>query len=76
MKMSGHWVDLIRQRRPIQKLIRDMDSSVNETYGDQEGTAYNGYFACECYHPLFVFNHDGDVERAKLCPGNVVSDED
>jgi len=73
MNMPGQWVDLIRQRRPISKLILDMDSSVSETYGQQEGTAYNGHFECECYHPLFIFNQDGDVEYAKLRPGNVAS---
>ena len=34
----------------------DMDSSVSETYGQQEDAMYNGDFACECYHPLFVSN--------------------
>ncbi len=76
MNMPGQWVDLIRQRRPIRNLILDMDSSVSETYGDQEGTAYNGYFGCECYHPLFIFNQDGDVERALLRNGNVASADD
>ena len=76
MNMPGQWVDLIRQRRLIKKLILDMDSSVSETYGKQEGTAYNGHFGCECYHPLFVFNQDGDVEYAKLRPGNVASADD
>ncbi len=76
MHMPGQWVDLIRQHRPIRKLILDMDSSVSETYGDQEGTAYNGHFGCDCYHPLFVFNQDGDVEYAKLRPGNVASADD
>ena len=76
MNMPGQWVDLIRQRRPIQKLILDMDSSLSETYGDQEGSAYNGHFACECYHPLFLFNQDGDVEYAKLRSGNMASAED
>ena len=76
MNMPGQWVDLLRQRRPIRKLILDMDSSVSETYGDQEGTAYNGHFECECYHPLFLFNQDGDVEYAKLRPGNVASADD
>ena len=76
MNLPGRWVDLIRQRRPIGKLILDMDSSVSETYGDQEGTAYNGHFACECYHPLFLFNQDGDVEYAKRRPGNVASADD
>ena len=36
-------------------------------------TAYNGHFACTCYHPLFVFNQDGDLERCALRAGNVHS---
>jgi hypothetical protein len=47
-----------------------MDSSVSETYGRQEGTTYNGYFACTCYHPLFLFNQFGDLERVMLRRGN------
>ena len=41
----------------------DIDSRVSPTYGAQEGTAYNGHFACTCYHPLFVFNQHHDLER-------------
>ena len=74
--MPGQWVDQIRQRRPIRKLILDMDSSVSETYGQQEGSAYNGHFGCTCYHPLFIFNQDGDLERAILRNGNVHSADD
>jgi len=76
MSMPGQWVDRVHQRRPIQKLILDMDSSVSPTHGQQEGTAYNGHFGCDCYHPLFIFNQDGDVERAVLRPGNVASADD
>ncbi len=76
MAMSGQWVDRIRQRRPTDKLVLDMDSSVSPTYGRQEGTAYNGHFECECYHPLFLFNQDGDLERALLRCGNVASADD
>ena len=50
-----------------------MDSSVSPTHGEQEGTAYNGHFGCACYHPLFVFNQFGDLERCALRPGNVHS---
>lgn len=50
-----------------------MDSSVSPTHGGQEGTAYNGHFGCTCYHPLFVFNQFGDLERASLRSGNVHS---
>jgi len=76
MNMPGQWVDLIRQRKPSKKLILDMDSSVSPTYGQQEGAKYNGHFGCDCYHPLFIFNQDGDVERAVLRPGNVASADD
>ena len=51
----------------------DIDSSVSPTHGYQEGTAYNGHFGCTCYHPRFVFNQFGDLERCSLRPGNVHS---
>ncbi|MCP5041812.1 MAG: IS1380 family transposase, partial [bacterium] len=57
-------------------IVLDMDSSVSPTYGDREGTAYNGHFGCTCYHPLFVFNQYGDLERCALRPGNVHSADD
>ena len=43
------------------------------TYGEQEGSAYNGHFGYTCYHPLFVFNQFGDLERSALRSGNVHS---
>jgi hypothetical protein len=76
LEIPGRWVDLVQRRRPTRKLVLDMDSSVSETYGEQEGSAYNGHFRCECYHPLFLFNQDGDVERALLRHGNVASADD
>ena len=60
-------------RHPPKMIILDMDSSVSPTYGEQEGTAYNGHFGCTCYHPLFLFNQFGDLERCSLRPGNVHS---
>jgi hypothetical protein len=48
--LSGKWVDQAHRHRKLTKLILDMDSSMSGTYGHQEGTAYNGYFACLCYH--------------------------
>jgi hypothetical protein len=75
-KLSGKWIDRLRERQPMRELILDMDSSVSETYGEQEGTAYNGHFGCTCYHPLFCFNQFGDVEQALLRDGNVHSAKD
>ncbi len=71
--LPGRWIDKVRQRRRPKTVILDMDSSESPTYGEQEGSAYNGHFACTCYHPLFVFNQFGDVERCALRPGNVHS---
>jgi hypothetical protein len=71
--LPGQWIDKVRGRRAPKAIVLDMDSSESPTYGEQEGSAYNGHFACTCYHPLFVFNQFGDVERCALRPGNVHS---
>jgi len=76
MNLPGRWVDRVQERKPVDSIILDMDSTVSETYGNQEGSAYNGYFECDCYHPLFCFNQFGDVERALLRHGNVHSADD
>ena len=76
MNLPGEWVDRVHQRQSLKQIILDMDSSVSPTYGNQEGTAYNGYFQCLCYHPLFCFNQYGDLERALLRNGNVHSADD
>src|SRR5919198_2703228 len=73
--LSGRWIDRVHARRPTKVIILDMDSSVSPTYGEQEGTAYNGHFGCTCYHPLFVFNQFGDLERCALRSSNVHSAE-
>jgi hypothetical protein len=71
--LPSQWIDRLRQRRSPKTIVLDMDSSESPTYGEQEGSAYNGHFACMCYHPLFIFNQFGDVERCALRPGNVHS---
>ena len=76
MDLSGRWIDTVHRRKPTREIILDLDSSVSETYGEQEGSAYNGHFACSCYHPLFCFNQFGDLERCLLRNGNVASAED
>jgi hypothetical protein len=73
MDLSGMWVDRVHERKGITDIILDMDSSVSETYGQQEGSEYSGHFECNCYHPLFCFNQFGDLERAMLRNGNVHS---
>jgi hypothetical protein len=75
MDLPGAWIDRVHQRRPPDGIILDMDSSESPTYGEQEGSAWNGHFRFTCYHPLFLFNQFGDLERCMIRPGNVHSAE-
>src|SRR5262249_30695737 len=58
--------------RPV---VLDIDSSESPVHGTQEQSAFNGHFESVCYHPLFVFNPEGDCLAANLRPGNVHSAE-
>ena len=71
--LSGVWID--RARSGSKTIVLDIDSSVSPTHGAQEDSRYNGHFGCTCYHPLFVFNQFGDLERCALRPGHVHSAE-
>jgi hypothetical protein len=57
------------------RVVLDMDSTEIPVYGQQEESAYNGHFESTCYHPLLLFNGEGDCLAAKLRPGNVHSAE-
>jgi hypothetical protein len=57
---SGKWIDQAHRHRKLIKLILDMDSPMRETYGHQQGTAYNQF---------------GDLERVMLRRGNHPSDK-
>jgi hypothetical protein len=74
--LSGNWIDRARRGQSNREIVLDMDSSVSPTHGDQESSVWNGHFGCTCYHPLFVFNQFGDLERCALRPGNVHSADD
>src|SRR5208337_1435773 len=59
------------------RVVLDMDSTEVPVYGHgrQEHSAYNGHFESTCYHPLLLFNREGDCLAATLRPGNVHSAE-
>jgi len=57
------------------RVVLDMDSTEIPVYAEQEQSAYNGHFESTCYHPLLLFNREGDCLAAKLRPGNVHSAE-
>jgi hypothetical protein len=57
------------------RVVLDIDSTEIPVYGRQEQGTYNGHFESTCYHPLLLFNGEGDCLAAKLRPGNVHSAE-
>jgi hypothetical protein len=59
-----------------QRVVLDMDSTEIPVYGQQENGAYNGHFESTCYHPLLLFNREGDCLAVKLRSGNVHSADD
>jgi hypothetical protein len=70
--------DLIAKAEVIDsahRVVLDMDSTEIPVYGRQEQSAYNGHFESTCYHPLLLFNREGDCLAATLRPGNVHSAE-
>ena len=53
------------------KIILDLDSTDDETHGQQEFSFYHGYFRHHVYHPLLIFDHEtGDLLCALLRGGN------
>jgi len=65
--------DALLKRKNKRRLIIDLDSTEKPAHGKQEGVAYNGHFAKNCFQPLFGFTSEGDCLGAKLRPGNVHS---
>ena len=57
------------------RAVLDLDSTDIPVYGEQAQSAYNGHFESNCYHPLLLFNREGDCLAAQLRPGNVHSAE-
>ena len=79
-QLSANWllpsqlISTFRARSPPAERHRARHGfEPSPTHGEQENSVWNGHYACTCYHPLFVFNQFGDLERSALRPGNVHS---
>lgn len=52
-------------------IVLDLDGTDDPTHGQQEGSAYHGYYRQHMYHPLLVFDGTtGQLITAVLRPGN------
>src|SRR5207249_11776187 len=72
-RLNADLIQHVAARSPSRRVTLDIDSSESPVHGTQEQSAYNGHFESVCYHPLFVFNPEGDCLAVKLRPGNVHS---
>lgn len=48
----------------------DIDSYESPVHGEQEGSAYNGYYGGDCYHPLVLHDGFGFKLKVELRAGN------
>ena len=72
--LSGNWID--RYTDAGRRMGLSSTWTVRRARPTaSKGSAWNGHFGCTCYHPLFIFNQFGDLERCLLRPGNVHSAE-
>jgi DDE family transposase len=67
--LAGQWINKVHQRRPPRIIVLDMDSSENPTYGEQEGSAYNGHFGCTCYTRCSCSTSLATSSGARFDPG-------
>ena len=42
-------------KRPLERIILDLDATDDPLHGHQEGRFFHGYYDCYCYLPLYVF---------------------
>jgi len=54
-EINARWVEKAMEKTLHHRIIFDMDSSESPVHGEQEDSAYNGHYGCNCYHPLFCF---------------------
>jgi len=60
-----------RERAGVpERIVLDLDGTDDPTHGEQEGSAYHGYYRQRMYHPLLVFDGEtGQLVTAVLRPG-------
>ena len=59
-------------KRSTKYLVLDLDSTLFQTFGNQDQSAYNFHYSACGYHPLMLFNGlTGDLMKMELRSGNI-----
>ena len=60
------------QPKETKQIVLDLDSTLFNTFGKQEGSAFNFHYSSNGYHPLMLFNGlNGDLMKVELRSGSV-----
>ncbi len=69
--LVDHWLEH-RQRPADGRIILDVDSTDDETHGQQEFAEFHGYYRHYCYQPVLIHDGEtGDLILPFLRPGRV-----
>jgi hypothetical protein len=71
--MSREMITRAEWQDQSSQAMLDMDSTEIPVCGEQKHCAYNTHYASTGYHPLLLFNAEGDCVAARLRPGNAHS---
>lgn len=54
------------------QIVLDLDSTLFQTFGKQEGSCFNFHYSSNGYHPLMLFNGlNGDLMKVELRAGSI-----
>ena len=70
--MPGQWIDTVHESQGLSLPWIALSAPPMALRREPHGTG----FGCNCYHPLFIFNQFGHLERCALRKGNVHSADD
>jgi hypothetical protein len=66
--LEQQWLDSLSPDRSV--VILDIDSTDDPTHGRQQLTFFHGFFDHYVYHPVLIFDDEGQLVTAVLRPGN------
>lgn len=69
--------DIVYSIKPPEHMLFDLDSTLLNTYGKQEGEAFNYHYQAHGYHPLLCFDGiTGDLLKVELRDGTQYCSKD
>lgn len=71
LRLERSYVQSLSKRRKL--IVLDIDTTDDETHGQQQLTFFHGFYDHYMYHPQFVFDEDGNLITAILRLGNTHS---